>query len=123
MTPPLNNKNQSLALAAIAAFSVYFCMYAFRKPFTAATFEHEAGVNAGCWSIGITRTGNLLGLSQEEVDNLPVDELENRIAGIGKQCLQAGAHKVIPSVTELEHVLLELDEAIENGESPLHYSF
>lgn len=42
MTPPLNNKNQSLALAAIAAFSVYFCMYAFRKPFTAATFEHEA---------------------------------------------------------------------------------
>ena len=83
----------------------------------------EAGVNAGCWSIGITRTGNLLGLSQEEVDNLPADELENRIAGIGKQCLQAGAHKVIPSVTELEHVLLELDEAIENGESPLHYSF
>lgn len=41
MTPPLNNKKQSLALAAIAAFSVYFCMYAFRKPFTAATFEHE----------------------------------------------------------------------------------
>lgn len=42
MTPPLDNKNQRLALAAIAAFSVYFCMYAFRKPFTAATFEHEA---------------------------------------------------------------------------------
>ena len=83
----------------------------------------EAGVNAGCWSIGITRTGNLLGLSQEEVDNLPVDELENRVAEIGKECLQAGAHKVIPSVTELEQALLELDEAMENGESPLHYSF
>ena len=25
----------------IAAFGVYFCMYAFRKPFTAASFEHK----------------------------------------------------------------------------------
>jgi MFS family permease len=29
----------ALFLAAIAAFSTYFCMYAFRKPFSAATFE------------------------------------------------------------------------------------
>ena len=29
------------AVAAVAAFSVYFCMYAFRKPFTAATLEGE----------------------------------------------------------------------------------
>jgi hypothetical protein len=26
-------------IAALAAFSTYSCMYAFRKPFTAATFE------------------------------------------------------------------------------------
>ena len=26
-------------LAALAAFSTYSCMYAFRKPFTAATFD------------------------------------------------------------------------------------
>jgi hypothetical protein len=30
-----------LILAGTAAFSTYFCMYAFRKPFTAATFEGE----------------------------------------------------------------------------------
>jgi MFS family permease len=29
----------ALFLAAMAAFSTYFCMYAFRKPFSAATFE------------------------------------------------------------------------------------
>lgn len=35
-------KRFSLFLAAFAAFCAYFCMYAFRKPFTAATFEGEA---------------------------------------------------------------------------------
>lgn len=31
----------SLVIAAAAAFSAYFCMYAFRKPFTAATFDGQ----------------------------------------------------------------------------------
>jgi hypothetical protein len=35
---PANHPLQ-LYLAASAAFCTYFCMYAFRKPFTAATFE------------------------------------------------------------------------------------
>lgn len=35
---PPNGRNQ-LILAAVAAFCTYFCMYAFRKPFTAGTFE------------------------------------------------------------------------------------
>ena len=83
----------------------------------------KAGVNASCWSIGITRTGNLLGLSQEEVDNLPANELENRIAEIGKECLQAGAHKAIPSVTELEQVLLDTDRAMDEGACPMQHNF
>ncbi len=31
------------AYALLAGFVTYFCMYAFRKPFTAATYEHVAG--------------------------------------------------------------------------------
>ena len=33
--------------AAAAAFSVYFCMYAFRKPFAAGTFEDQAVFGLG----------------------------------------------------------------------------
>lgn len=33
------NHPRQLAIAAIAAFSTYFCMYAFRKPFTAGVYE------------------------------------------------------------------------------------
>ncbi len=36
-----NNRQFRLLLTALAAFCVYFCMYAFRKPFTAATFEGQ----------------------------------------------------------------------------------
>ncbi len=36
------------AVAGLAGFSAYFAMYAFRKPFTAATFEHVAG-----WSFAL----------------------------------------------------------------------
>ncbi len=42
--PQLSSGDLSLvqiALAAVAAFSTYFCMYAFRKPFTAATYEGQ----------------------------------------------------------------------------------
>lgn len=34
-----NNQNYFIPKTAFAAFGVYFCMYAFRKPFTVATFE------------------------------------------------------------------------------------
>lgn len=36
------NSRRRLVVTAAAAFLAYFCMYAFRKPFTAATFEGES---------------------------------------------------------------------------------
>ncbi len=41
-TSPPKNDSRSLLIAAAAAFCVYFCMYAFRKPFTAAEFDGKA---------------------------------------------------------------------------------
>ncbi|MEC9097369.1 MAG: DUF5690 family protein [Planctomycetota bacterium] len=39
MSEQSRTNRTSLWVAAAAAFSVYFCMYAFRKPFTAASYE------------------------------------------------------------------------------------
>ena len=75
----------------------------------------EAGINAGCWSIGITQTGNLLGLSQQEILEMPSTELAQRTATVGQQYLDIGAHKVIASVKDIESVLFEIDTAIESG--------
>ena len=46
--PIAETKFQHLGVAAAAAFCTYFCMYAFRKPFTAATYE---GLSLGGWEL------------------------------------------------------------------------
>ena len=45
MSDQSSTSRKSLWIAAAAAFSVYFCMYAFRKPFTAAAFEGKEVFN------------------------------------------------------------------------------
>ena len=42
-----NRQWVSLLLAAVSAFCVYTCMYAFRKPFTAASFQHLSFLSVG----------------------------------------------------------------------------
>jgi phosphonoacetaldehyde hydrolase len=55
----------------------------------------EAGRNAGCWTVGVTRTGNCLGLSVEELATLPRAEVR-RLCDTGAQQLSAaGAHLTI----------------------------
>lgn len=39
--------------AAAAAFGTYFCMYGFRKPFTAAGFEGAEVWGAGFWNVAV----------------------------------------------------------------------
>ncbi len=48
MTQRHSNRVSTQVLAAAAAFATYFCMYAFRKPFTAATLEHQE-----LWGLGL----------------------------------------------------------------------
>jgi phosphonoacetaldehyde hydrolase len=65
----------------------------------------EAGLNAGAWTVGVTRTGNSLGLSTEELARLDPTELATRLAAASEQFRRAGAHHVIESVAELLTVL------------------
>lgn len=60
-----------------------------------------AGRNAGAWTVGISQTGNGLGLSPEEVAALPNAELERRLSDIEQAFLAAGAHLVLRSAAEL----------------------
>ena len=41
---PVKGRTRALTLGGLAAFSAYFAMYAFRKPFAAASFADQAGV-------------------------------------------------------------------------------
>ena len=78
----------------------------------------EAGRNAGTWSVGVTRTGNQIGLSEAEVNRLEADELAARIQRAEQDFVDAGAHFTIESVGELPEVLDEIESRLGQGERP-----
>jgi len=75
----------------------------------------QAGRNAGCWTIGVSRTGNLIGLSEAELAELEPAEQERQIAEAQNTLIEAGAHGVIESAADIVEVI----EAIERQAVPL----
>lgn len=61
----------------------------------------RAGRNAGMRTVGVTRTGNGLGLSQEEVEALPAEVLAAKLAEVEAEFLEAGADFCLGGVDEL----------------------
>ncbi len=71
-----------------------------------------AGLAAGAWTIGVSQTGNALGLSQSEAESLPAAELNARLERIESDFRAAGAHFVIRSVAELPARWHEMERRI-----------
>lgn len=65
----------------------------------------EAGLNSGAITIAVTLTGNALGLSEQEVADLPSEELRRRLNTIEREFEALGAHFTIPSVAQLPRLL------------------
>jgi phosphonoacetaldehyde hydrolase len=64
----------------------------------------EEGRNAGMWTIGVTRTGNEIGVTEEEWAGLGEVDRERLLQGAERRLLDAGAHYTAPSVAECDAV-------------------
>lgn len=78
----------------------------------------EAGLNAGMWTVGVSRSGNLVGLSLAEVNRLWPAEQGARIASAKRQLDAAGAHFVIDTVADLPPVLDKIEADLRAGATP-----
>jgi phosphonoacetaldehyde hydrolase len=78
----------------------------------------EEGLNAGMWSVGLSMTGNLLGLSRRDVDALAEPERCAARARVAGQLYAAGAHEVIDGIWDLSLVLGRIEERLARGERP-----
>ncbi|HXK01941.1 MAG TPA: phosphonoacetaldehyde hydrolase [Verrucomicrobiae bacterium] len=76
------------------------------------------GRNAGMWTIGITATGNQVGLSLAEWDALPAAEQSRREREAAGRLAGAGAHFVAPSVAACGGILQEIDRRLAAGGKP-----
>lgn len=71
--------------------------------------DMQEGRNAGCKVIGVVLGSSTLGLSIEEVQTMPKDELENRKNQAKVKLYEAGAHLVIDDLSSLETALQIID--------------
>ena len=76
------------------------------------------GLNAGCWTVGVATTGNLLGLSLTDKEALPLGELAVRRQRAVAQLMAAGAHYVIDGVADLLPVVGTIEGRLARGERP-----
>lgn len=78
----------------------------------------DAGLNAGCWTVGVTRTGNMLGLREHEVRKLDREELDERLDAATTAFEGEGAHYVVESFAELCDVIDDIESKLAEGGTP-----
>jgi phosphonoacetaldehyde hydrolase len=78
----------------------------------------EEGLRAGVWTIGVARTGNMIGLSAEDFAALAPAAQATRLENARRQLAAAGAHEVIDAVADCEAALEAIEARIRNGELP-----
>jgi phosphonoacetaldehyde hydrolase len=76
------------------------------------------GLSAGMWTVGLSLSGNEVGLSLAELQALSDEQLQRKREYATARLAQAGAHYIIDSVADLEPVLHEIRQRIARGERP-----
>jgi phosphonoacetaldehyde hydrolase len=78
----------------------------------------EEGLNAGMWTIGLAKTGNEMGLTEAEIEALPVEDRQRRLFRAYQRLMQAGAHYVVDSIGETVAILDLIESRLATGEKP-----
>jgi phosphonoacetaldehyde hydrolase len=78
----------------------------------------EEGLNAGTWTVGITRTGNYVGLDREQLASLPAERKAEMILAAADKLRDSGAHYLIGSIADLPPVLDEIEVRLALGHRP-----
>lgn len=81
----------------------------------------EEGRNAGMWTIGLTRTGNMVGLDAETWSALSEEKKTALLTEADSALRQGGAHFVVEDLAACEPILNEIEHLLnrENASAPL----
>jgi len=78
----------------------------------------ESALNAGVWSVGVAKTGNMIGLNENEISNLSKDDLDVLLQKAYNSMYSAGAHYVIDGVYDCMNVIDGISKRLSLGEKP-----
>jgi len=78
----------------------------------------EEALNAGTWAIGVSQTGNMIGLTEQDWRALPQGERAARLQDARLKFVDAGAHYVIDTLVDLKRVIGQIEVRLHTGERP-----
>ncbi len=78
----------------------------------------EEGRSAGMWTIGVTRSGNTVGLSEADWFQLDPGEQKKLLTSADEELRAAGAHYTAETVAHTLPLLDEIEHRIASGERP-----
>ncbi len=76
------------------------------------------GLNAGMWTIGLTITGNEIGVNETDLKAMDPDVLERKRARAYTRMAQAGTHYVVDGIWDVPPLLDEINQRLARGERP-----
>jgi len=76
------------------------------------------GLNAGMWTVGLAKTGNEMGLKEQEVNALSHDAREAKLARAYQRMHQMGAHYVVDTIADVPPLVDEINARLVRGDRP-----
>lgn len=78
----------------------------------------EEGLRAGMWTVGVSCSGNEVGLDRNAWEALSSDEQQAYRQKAEQRLFNVGAHYVIDSVADLAGVIVDVNRRLARGEKP-----
>ncbi len=78
----------------------------------------EAGRNAGVWTVGVTKTGNLVGMTSTEIHLTDPFVVAEKVAEAYRIMRTTGADYVVESFADLPQIIDKINERLLMGERP-----
>ena len=75
----------------------------------------EEGLNAGMWTIGLTKTGNEIGLTEEEINELSEEDFKNRMQRAYDRMSETGAHYIVDTIADVPACLDDINQRLADG--------
>jgi phosphonoacetaldehyde hydrolase len=70
------------------------------------------------WTIGLAKTGNEMGLTEEQIAALDPELREAKLSRAYKRMQQTGAHYVVDSIADVAPILDQINARLAMGEKP-----
>ena len=78
----------------------------------------DEGLNAGCWTVAVTTSGNEVGLDEHQWRELDDNQQQALRQKAVEKFEGSGAHYIIDSVADLPAVIDDIEERLKAGEQP-----